>query len=221
MKTSVQARLDEETQAALDRLVRRQSLTPSEVVREGIRLMDKQCAAPPRRKLIGIGMFDSGIPTSQPTRNTWRASAQAAQRRRCAVKPALVDASFLVAVYNRSDFHHSRCARVHEVLDQPLVTCEPVIAESIHLLRYAQGGGCDPHRHRTGVLEIPFKLNESAGRVQSILKKYGDTPADFADACLIVMADELDTGDILTLDRDFAHYRWRRTRAFHLLIPLD
>jgi hypothetical protein len=62
MKTSVQARLDEETQAALDRLVRRQSLTPSEVVREGIRLMDKQCAAPPRRKLIGVGMFDSGIP---------------------------------------------------------------------------------------------------------------------------------------------------------------
>lgn len=138
------------------------------------------------------------------------------------MKPALVDASFLVAVYNRSDFHHSRCARVHEALDQPLVTCEPVVAESIHLLRYAPGAAdAILTGIEQGVLEIPFKLNESAGRVQSILKKYGDTPADFADACLIVMADELDTGDILTLDRDFAHYRWRRTRAFHLLVPLD
>jgi len=45
--------------------------------------------------------------------------------------------------------------------------------------------------------------------------------ADFADACLIQMADELDRGDILTLDSDFAHYRWRRTRPFRMLIPLE
>ena len=58
-------------------------------------------------------------------------------------------------------------------------------------------------------------------KVQRYYTKYRDTPADFADACLIAMADELDTGDILTLDSDFAHYRWRRTRSFNLLIPLD
>jgi predicted nucleic acid-binding protein len=34
------------------------------------------------------------------------------------------------------------------------------------------------------------------------------------------MADELETGEILTLDSDFARYRWRRNRAFQLLIPL-
>jgi uncharacterized protein len=34
------------------------------------------------------------------------------------------------------------------------------------------------------------------------------------------MADELGTGDILTLDSDFHHYRWRKTRPFNLLIPL-
>ena len=57
--------------------------------------------------------------------------------------------------------------------------------------------------------------------VKALMAKYRDIPADFADACLIAMADQLDTGDILTLDSDFAHYRWRRTRAFNLLIPLD
>jgi predicted nucleic acid-binding protein len=35
------------------------------------------------------------------------------------------------------------------------------------------------------------------------------------------MADALDTGDILTLDSDFKHYRWRRTRRFNMLVPLE
>ncbi len=62
MKTSVQARLDEETQAALDRLVHRHGLSVSEVIREGIRLVEKRNGSQPRRKLIGIGRFASGIP---------------------------------------------------------------------------------------------------------------------------------------------------------------
>src|SRR5208337_4288333 len=35
------------------------------------------------------------------------------------------------------------------------------------------------------------------------LREYRDLAPDFADACLIQLADELDTGDILTLDGDF------------------
>ena len=53
------------------------------------------------------------------------------------------------------------------------------------------------------------------------MAKYRDTPCDFADACLIAMADQLNPGDILTLDSDFKHYRWRRNRSFKMLIPLD
>jgi predicted nucleic acid-binding protein len=53
------------------------------------------------------------------------------------------------------------------------------------------------------------------------MHKYRDTPADFADACLIHMANQLDTGDILTLDSDFGHYRWRRNRRFRNLVPLE
>lgn len=62
MKTSVQARLDEESEAALDRLVRRHGWSVSSVVREGIRLVEQSYAAPPRRKLIGIGKYDISIP---------------------------------------------------------------------------------------------------------------------------------------------------------------
>ncbi len=62
MKTTVQARLDEVTQRALNRLVQRHGLSTSEIVREGIRLVEKQVAAPKGPRLIGAGMFDSGIP---------------------------------------------------------------------------------------------------------------------------------------------------------------
>jgi hypothetical protein len=62
MTTTVQARLDEETQAALERLVRQHGLKPSDAVREGIRLLDKHHAPPARPRLIGIGKYDSGIP---------------------------------------------------------------------------------------------------------------------------------------------------------------
>jgi predicted nucleic acid-binding protein len=53
------------------------------------------------------------------------------------------------------------------------------------------------------------------------MRKYRDLPTDFADACLIHLADELNTENILTLDGDFELYRWRRNRPFHSLVLLD
>jgi uncharacterized protein len=137
------------------------------------------------------------------------------------VRPVLADAGFLVSVYNKRKPYHSVCVRVHQSLDNPLATCEPVIAETLHLLRFTHGAADDILASvEEGVLEIPFRLSDFAAPVRRVMTKYRDQ-ADFADACLIHMADQLDTGDILTLDRDFAHYRWRRNRSFNLLIPLD
>jgi predicted nucleic acid-binding protein len=72
-----------------------------------------------------------------------------------------------------------------------------------------------------GYLEIPFRLASTAHQVLAHYMKHADPPCEFADACLIQMANELGTGDIMTLDSDFRHYRWRRNRKFNLLIPLD
>jgi predicted nucleic acid-binding protein len=109
-----------------------------------------------------------------------------------------------------------------EVLEQPTVTCEAVIAESCYLLRNTPGAALDVLATiESRELEIAFQLSSSAGKVQSLLEKYKDLPASIADACLVQMADELETGDILTLDSDFKHYRWRRNRRFNLLVALD
>lgn len=58
----VQARLDQETQAALERLVQHHGWSTSKVIREGIRLVEKQHTPAARRELIGIGNYDSGLP---------------------------------------------------------------------------------------------------------------------------------------------------------------
>jgi len=50
------------------------------------------------------------------------------------------------------------------------------------------------------------------------MKRYADLPMDLADACLVQIANELGTGEILTLDGDFEVYRWRRNRRFENLI---
>jgi predicted transcriptional regulator len=60
MTTTVQARLDEETQAALDQLVRATGWTASEAIRQCILDTAQRRAAKPRPRLIGIGSVDNG-----------------------------------------------------------------------------------------------------------------------------------------------------------------
>jgi hypothetical protein len=61
MKTSVQARLDPEGQAILERLTKRLGWSSSQVVREGLRLLALHYDVAPRKKVIGLGQFDSGV----------------------------------------------------------------------------------------------------------------------------------------------------------------
>jgi len=137
------------------------------------------------------------------------------------VKRVLLDTGVIVALLDRSERYHARCAQALESLEQPLATCEAVIAESCYLLRTIPGAAETVLANvEQGIFQIPMQLNQAAAPIRAILRKYRDVPADLADACLIHMADELETGEILTLDSDFARYRWRRNRAFQPLIPL-
>ena len=136
--------------------------------------------------------------------------------------PVLADASFFVALLNKREAGHVRSEETYQRIDAPIVTCEACIAETFHLLHHSSHAiHAILTSLREGALEIPFRLADSATEVNDLMARYADTPCDFADACLIAMAGQLGTGDILTLDSDFKHYRWRRNRPFRLLIPLE
>jgi len=62
MPTTIQARLDEPSQKALEKLVKQTGWSPSKVVREGLRLLAACHPGKGSRKIIGLGKFASGIP---------------------------------------------------------------------------------------------------------------------------------------------------------------
>jgi predicted nucleic acid-binding protein len=63
-----------------------------------------------------------------------------------------------------------------------------------------------------------LQLSHAAGPLQRLFRKYRGREMDLADACLVYLAGELQTGDILTLDSDFEIYRWGGSKPFHLLL---
>ena len=133
--------------------------------------------------------------------------------------PVLLDTGVIVALLDRSERQHDRCRTTLRSLSGALVTCEAVVAEACYLLRGVAGApDAILENVEKRVFQIPFRLDESVPGVRSLMKRYARVPMDFADACLVSLADAVGTGRILTLDSDFRIYRWRRTRSFDLLI---
>ena len=136
--------------------------------------------------------------------------------------PVLADASFFVALFNDREQGHTRSKAAYNSYAGPLFTAESCITEALHLLGHAQAAVKAILKNvRQGALVVPFRLGDCASEIGYLMSKYADTPCDFADACLIHMAEQLNTGDILTLDSDFKHYRWRRSKHFRMLIPIE
>jgi predicted nucleic acid-binding protein len=132
----------------------------------------------------------------------------------------LVDTGPIVALMDRSEPHHEDVLELLTTTEETLVTCEAVVAEACHILRRFRGASRDLlkdiDRNR---FEVPYRLADRCNEVSRLLQKYADVPMDLADACLVDLANALNTGKILTLDSDFRIYRWGRNRAFEL--PLE
>jgi predicted nucleic acid-binding protein len=137
------------------------------------------------------------------------------------MKPVLLDTGAIVAWLDRSEKYHESALEALEGCRGPLITCEAVVAESCYLLRAIEGAAEAVLANvAEGIFELPLPLSKSAADVQRTMRKYRDQGIDLADACLIQMAGQYNTSQILTLDRDFQIYRWGRNSAFDLLIDL-
>ena len=136
------------------------------------------------------------------------------------MRPALLDSSAIVALFDRSQESHERVMASLGFWKGSLVTAEAVIAESCHLLRNVHGAPETILQNvARNVFEIPFRLSPAASDIERLFHKYRDQSISLADACLIHLAGELGAGGIFTLDGDFAVYRWGRNRSFQILIP--
>lgn len=62
MRSTIQARLDYRSRKRLSALVRELGWTPSQVVREGLRILESTRLRKKKQRIIGLGKFRSGIP---------------------------------------------------------------------------------------------------------------------------------------------------------------
>ena len=138
------------------------------------------------------------------------------------MKPVLLDTGVIVALLDRRGrFHKAATAAIGQTT-APLVTCEPVIAESCHLLRRVTGAReAILANIEAGVFQLPVTLTQCVSAVRRVMAKYSDRQVDLADAFLIHLANEFGADEILTLDGDFDSYRWGRNNRFKMLLQSD
>lgn len=131
----------------------------------------------------------------------------------------LVDTGPLVALFDRKDDHHGRCAGILRGIREPLCTTVAVLTEAFHMLE-PQSIGSDRLREfiAKSAMSVWFMDLRSLTRAFELMELYADRPMDLADASLVVAAEDLETRKIFTIDRnDFATYRVRRGHRHYAL----
>jgi hypothetical protein len=134
----------------------------------------------------------------------------------------IADSGFWLALANRRDEAHDAAKAAYAALREPLVTTWPVVAETCHLLRVRMGVAEQVtfiKGYAQGAFEV-FDLDRShASRLQALMERYADLPMDLADASLVIVAEHLGHGRILSTDqRDFRAYRWKDRQPFQNLL---
>ncbi|HYN21524.1 MAG TPA: PIN domain-containing protein [Thermoanaerobaculia bacterium] len=134
----------------------------------------------------------------------------------------IADTGFWLALANRKDRHHEVARQRLESLDEALVTTWPVVTETCYLLLERLGPASVHsyvHSFAGGAFDVFDLGRDDAPRIVELITKYADLPMDLADASLVVLAEHLGHGRILSTDqRDFHAYRWKQRRPFENLL---
>lgn len=137
------------------------------------------------------------------------------------MKSWLLDTGPLVAYLDSTDPHHDSCADSLEAFDGQLHTTSAVVVETMHFLQHDPDGPealvkllATSRAQVHGCTELA-QLESTA----QLMRKYADVPMDFADATLVLLAQELGVADILTLDRrGFSTFRFSGQKRFQLVL---
>lgn len=134
----------------------------------------------------------------------------------------IADTGFWLALANRKDHHHGRARKFLASLDEPLVTTWPVVTETCYLLLKYLGPASEQRylgSFASGAFDVFDLRREDAPRIVDLMTMYADLPMDLADASLVILAEHLGHGRILSTDqRDFRTYRWKQRRPFENLL---
>ncbi len=135
------------------------------------------------------------------------------------MKKILIDSGPLIALFDASDKYHDKAVNFIRSNKYPLVTTIASITETLHLLNFNRNAQIDfiEWIHQ-GAVEIQNIENDDFGRIKDLTEKYRDLPMDFADSCLVYLAEKLSLNTIATIDRDFSIYRIKGKKKFKVIL---
>jgi len=134
----------------------------------------------------------------------------------------MVDTGFWLALASKIDNYHHRAKERLIQFDEIFIMTWPVMTETGHLLLrrlgpYAQQKFIE--NYANGAFQVFSLTSEQASNMAVLMKKYANLPMDLADASLVILAEHLGPGCILSTDlRDFSTYRWRQYEVFENLL---
>ncbi|WP_262966146.1 type II toxin-antitoxin system VapC family toxin [Methylobacter psychrophilus] len=137
----------------------------------------------------------------------------------------IADTGFWVALFDPRDNHHQTVRAYALTINEPLITTLPVVTEVCYLLQKR----CNPLKaaiflktQQTAHLFSLFAIKEAhLPRIVELMIQYADLPMDLADASLVLLAEELGHGRIISTDRrDFHTYRWKNHQPFCNLLEV-
>ena len=129
-----------------------------------------------------------------------------------------VDSGFLYALADTGDAWHLRALSQRHTVEEGWITTWPVLVEVCDL--FLRRLGTEPATVLmadvgAGLVEVWSPPALLIGDIAPLLRKYAALPMDLADASLVLLAEHLGHGRILTTDeRDFGTYRWKSRKPF-------
>jgi len=133
--------------------------------------------------------------------------------------PTVMDAGPLVAWFCPKDEHHAWAKKVFDELPTGVLVCEAVLAEACHLVAKDRVA---PSKVLQLVEDNDLSLISLAGEISSIrdlLTRYADVPMDFADACIVRLAEIHPAASVCTTDGDFRVFRRLGREPIPLIAP--
>ncbi len=135
------------------------------------------------------------------------------------MKKVLIDSGPLIALFDASDAYHDEAKEFIRANKYPLITTIASITETLHLLDFNREAQIDFLEWVSrGAIEIHNIEIEAFHRIKKLTEKYHDLPMDFADSCLVYLAEKLHIDTIATIDRDFTIYRIDGRKKFNVVL---
>ena len=134
----------------------------------------------------------------------------------------LIDAGPLTALLNPREACHAWALATLRKFEHPLLTSEPVLAETAYLIARHRGDpdGLFELRARS-LIAVGIRFEEEWEPLRGLMARYRNVPMSLADATLVRLSELNRDCRVFTMDSAFHIYRRHGNKVIPLVMPED